>query len=65
MGAMMSKFDIEKRAVARWIIEQCNSSVEEVEHLLDTTYPEGSYERFKDMYDDVLHHLEENNDESI
>ena len=57
------KLDIQKRAIARWIIEECDDPVAEVEWMLDIAYPEGSYERFQDVYDEVLNFLEEDNND--
>ena len=48
------KYDMEKRAIAQWILEECDTPLAEIEWLLDIGYAEGSYERFKDTYDDVL-----------
>ena len=40
-----------KRQIALWILHDCDSTLEEIEHLLDRAYPVGS--RLLEMYSDI------------
>ena len=40
-----------KRQIALWILHDCDSTLEEIEHLLDRAYPIGS--NLVDMYSDI------------
>ena len=40
-----------KRQIALWILHDCDSTLEEIEHLLDRAYPSGS--NLVEMYSDI------------
>ena len=40
-----------KRQIALWILHDCDSTLEEIEHLLDKAYPVRS--NLVDMYSDI------------